>query len=81
MAFRGHAFVLLAVLAAADQLGSSARDQDHGIVVDGNDDIIAIGEFSNTGTIGTTTLNATGTRTDIYVVKFASTTGNVAHPF
>ncbi len=60
----------------AKQLGSTGRDYGHGIAVDANDDVIAVGEFSNTVMAGTTALPSGG-GTDIYVVKLASATGNV----
>jgi len=60
----------------AKQLGSPGRDYGHGIAVDANDDVIAVGEFSNTLMAGSTAL-ASGGGTDIYVVKVAAATGNV----
>jgi hypothetical protein len=60
----------------ARQLGSTGRDQGHSIVVDGADAIITVGEFGGTMMVGTTLLESAG-GTDIYVVKVASTTGDV----
>lgn len=61
----------------AKQFGSANRDVGHSIVLDGNGDLIAVGEFSGTITFGTTMLTSAG-GTDIYVVKLASDTGTVA---
>lgn len=60
----------------AKQFGSANRDVGHSIVLDGNGDLIAVGEFSGTITFGTTMLTSAG-GTDIYVVKLASDTGTV----
>ena len=60
----------------ADQFGSSARDFGHGIAIDGNDEIVTVGEFSGTIMFGATSLTSAG-GTDIYVTKIQTATGNV----
>lgn len=60
----------------AKQFGTSGRDVGHGIAVDSGDNILAVGEFTGTLTIGTTTLTSAG-GADIYVAKLSSTDGSV----
>jgi len=60
----------------ATQIGSSLRDSGAAIAVDGNDDVITVGEFSGQITLGSYTLDSSG-GTDIYVAKIASATGTV----
>lgn len=58
----------------ATQFGSSARDFGHGLVVDDDDAVITVGEFSGTILFGGTPLTSVGS-TDIYVAKIQSATG------
>lgn len=58
------------------QLGSSGVDTGFGLAVDGNGDVIAVGQFSGQITLGTETLTSAGAK-DIFVVKFTGTTGAV----
>ena len=60
----------------AKQFGGTARDYGWGITVDGNNDLIAVGEFGDTIMAGTTALTTAGGG-DIYVAKIAAATGNV----
>ncbi len=56
------------------QLGSSGVDTGLGIAVDNQDNVIAVGQFNGTVTLGTTTLTSAGGK-DIFVAKFAAATG------
>lgn len=60
----------------ANQFGSAARDAGHGLVIDGNDAVITVGEFSGTIMFGTTALTSAG-GTDIYVAKIQTSDGSV----
>jgi hypothetical protein len=61
----------------ARQLGSTGSDRGYSIAADHDDNLIAVGQFSETITPITGTELKSAGGTDIYVVKFASSTGQV----
>lgn len=60
----------------AKQFGSTGLDRGYAIAVDGDDNLIVVGEFTGTITAGTNTLTSAGMN-DIFVMKLASGTGDV----
>ncbi len=56
--------------------GAEGSDRGYSVAVDGEDNVIVVGEFSSSITAGTTTLTSSGL-TDVFVIKLASATGNV----
>lgn len=60
----------------AVQVGSTGREYGAAVAVDSASDVIAVGEFSGSVTLGATTLTSAGS-TDVYVAKLAGTDGSV----
>lgn len=60
----------------AQQIGSGGREIGHGIAIDSQDNLVAVGEFSQTIQLAGTSLQSAG-GTDIYVVKLESASGKL----